>query len=121
MRTTKKDQDYLSSNWSTTADIFDEGKRRGAGSQLKLHEAFHTVFDRRKEHVDLVLADLAEFSGYYFVTPPGASNEFLRQMEGRREVFARILSLIALPMTQLEALWVAAVEETQTSNTEGER
>lgn len=117
----ERGDEVLDQNWTTTADIFDPGKRRGPTMQLRMHQAYSELFDRKQENVDLVMADLAEFSGYFFVTPPGVDPGVRDQMEGRREVFARILSLIALPMTQLEALRVAAAEEQQTSNTEGER
>ncbi len=105
----------------TTRDALVPGKRRGALAEQRLHEAYANVFSRGGEDVDLVLADLAEYSGYFFVTPTGTSADDLFRVEGSRQVFARILSLISLPMSQLEALRKAALEELQTSNEEGSR
>ena len=81
-----------------------------ASAAEALVQAYGNVFDRARPGVDLVLADLALLSGYYFTSPEGAN---LERAEGRREVFARILNLTALPMRQIEALRVAAVEEQQ--------
>lgn len=117
--TKQKKEESFFDRWSTTRDIFDEGARRGAQSTIDLHQAYAEVFDRARPGVDMVLGDLAEFTGYFFVSPRGSSHGDLERMEGMREVFARILNLIALPMPQLEALRLAAIEEQRISNEEG--
>lgn len=105
--------------WKTTRDIFNEGMRRGSAFDLDQATAYAEVFDRTRPGVDTVLADLAEFTGYFFVSPRGSSVDDINRMEGMREVFARILNLIALPVSQLEALRLAAIEEQRVSNEEG--
>lgn len=115
---TKKTEGSFFDRWSTTADIYKEDTRRGAQATVDLHNAYAEVFDRTRPGVDVVLGDLAEFSGYFFTAPRGSSEADLNRMEGMREVFARILNLIALPMPQLEALRLAAIEEQRISNEE---
>ncbi len=109
---------------TTTGDIFPKGKRRGPQSELRLHEAYRAVFTLQKpmkEDLDLVLADLGEFSGYHAVLSPTATDGEMRDHNGRRAVFARILSLIELPLSQLNDLRNAALVEMQISNEEGSR
>jgi hypothetical protein len=55
-----------------------------------LTEAYKAVLGRPNDpHVQMVLADLAGFSGFYQVAPPAdASMGTLDRREGRREVFA---------------------------------
>lgn len=109
---------------TTTSELFQPGHRRGPTSTIRLAGAYEAVFLLRnagKEDLDLVMADLAEFSGYFAVSPPGTSAEELLDANGRRAVFARILSLIRLPMGELTRLRDAALIEMQISSQEGDR
>lgn len=104
-----------------TRDLFDPGHRRGPASEERLIEAYQQVFGTSGEDLDLVLGDLAEASGYYFVTPDDATALQMARSEGARKVFARILSLTRVSPNQLEALREAALLELQTSNEEQPR
>lgn len=117
--TKQKKEESFFDRWATTADIYKEDLRRGSQATIDLHHAYAEVFDRARPGVDTVLGDLAEFTGFFFTAPRGSSEADLNRMEGQREVFARILNLIALPMPQLEALRLAAIEEQRISNEEG--
>jgi hypothetical protein len=107
-----------------TSDIYKEGSRRTAPQTLRLAAAYEAVFVKRRpmqEDVDLVMADLAEFSGYFTTAPTSTNSNDLWDLNGKRSVFARILSLIAIPRVQLEELRKAALDEMHISNTEGQR
>lgn len=75
---------------------------------IELIDAYKHVF---KEHgkdaqVDKVLADLAEFSGYYDVLDETLNPSKLNyaRHEGRREIFARIMFLLGVSSGYREAL-----------------
>ena len=108
----------------TTDKQFAPGKRRGPNQTLVLADCYNAVFTMRqptREALDMVMADLAEFSGYFAVCPPSTSDAELRDMNGRRAVFARILSLTKLSDQERQQLREAALIEMQISNAEGER
>jgi len=108
----------------TTDKNFKEGLRRGAAQTLNLSNAYKAVFTMKQatpEALDTVREDLAEFSGYFAVSPRGASVEEASYDNGMRAVFARILSLTGLSGDELERLRAAALREMQISNEEGER
>ncbi len=80
---------------------------------LELIDAYKHVF---KEHskdaqVDRVLADLAEFTGYYDVPDEELNPTALTYARdaGRREVFARILFLLGVSSGYREALRAIAM------------
>lgn len=98
--------------------------RRGAKQTLVLSDAYKAVFTMKQatpEALEMVMNDLAEFSGYFAVTPRGASIEEAAYDNGMRAVFARIKSLTGLYGGDLERLRAAALLEMQISNEEGER
>lgn len=108
----------------TTDKQFKRGQRRGPSQTLLLADCYNAVFTMRqptREALDMVLNDLAEFSGYFAVPPPGTSNEAAQYFNGQRSVFARILSLSKLSGQEREQLREAALIEMQISNAEGER
>ena len=96
-----------------------KGVRRGAANEQLLMNAYATVFERKSEAVDLVLADLAEYSGYYATMPRDATALQYARAEGGREVFARILSLSGVSDERREEVRVAALAELRTSLEEG--
>ena len=82
-------------------------------ADVELIDAYKHVF---KEHgkdgqVDRVLADLAEFSGYYDVPSEELGLTALNYARdaGRREVFARILFLLGVTSGYREALRAVAL------------
>jgi hypothetical protein len=108
---------------TTTKDSLPRGKRRGPAAELTLNNAYRAVFKNigKDAQTDMVLADLAEFSGYYAVSPRSISEADLNRNEGNREVFARILSLLGVSGEDREALRAAAMVELQISSEEGTR
>lgn len=107
---------------ATTDELFKVP--RGSEAELRLASAYEAVFLLRnatKDDLDMVMVDLAEFTGYFAVAPAGTSEAELRDLNGKRAVFARILSLIKLPMGRLSQLREAALVEMQISSLEGER
>lgn len=108
----------------TTNKRYPEGQRRGAQQTIDLSAAYNAVFTLQKptrESLDMVMTDLAEFSGYFAVAPTDTSSNDLWDRNGRRAVFARILSLIRLSEYEREQLRERALLEMQISNVEGER
>lgn len=108
----------------TTDKQFKQGQRRGARQTLVLSDAYKAVFAMRNptpEALEMVMNDLAEFSGYFAVSPRGSSEADVNYDNGQRSVFARIKSLTGLYGDDLERLRVAALLEMQISNEEGER
>lgn len=107
----------------TTADLFKEGARRGPELTLALGEAWRAFREGRASvaDYDLIIGDLQETSGYYYVTLPGTSSEELRHREGARSVFARILFLLDVPLDKFDEMRRAALVELDITNQEGER
>lgn len=100
------------------SSLFPQGRRRKASAADRLSNAYNEVFSRQ-ESAELVLADLAAFSGFYQVTPPGASDAEVRYAEGMRAVFARIERFRLLTPTERTQLEQAARQEAITSQKEG--
>lgn len=71
--------------------------------QERLASAYQAVFEGRGTKADcgIVLGDLASYSGFFTVLADGASDADLRDAEGRRKVFARILLLTDVSVAQL--------------------
>lgn len=69
----------------------------------RLIEAYEALFGGRggKEDADLVLADLAFESGYFFVDDGSASDAQLRHDSGRRFLFGRIARFLSLSAGEL--------------------
>lgn len=108
----------------TTDKDFKPGNRRGSAQTLMLTDSYKAVFTMKQatpEALAMVLNDLAEFSGYFAVSPRGASTEETAYDNGMRAVFARIKSLIGVEGADLERLRADALREMQISNEEGER
>jgi hypothetical protein len=100
------------------SSLFPKGRRRKAAAAERLSHAYTDVFCRQ-ESAELVLADLAAFSGFYQVTPPGASDAEVRYAEGMRAVFARIERFRLLTPQERTQLEQAARQEAITSQKEG--
>lgn len=97
------------------------GWRRRSRAKLRLADAYRSVFSGRgsKEDAEIVLADLAQFSGFYTVTTPNTPADAVRFAEGQRSVMARVLRFTRLSGVETRELEEAARLETQTSNIEG--
>ncbi len=94
--------------WRTRARQTRQGV---PNADANLVAAYNSVFAQGREDVELVLADLAEFSGFYKVADRGTSADQLNFDEGKRLAFARIWSFLTLTDKQLEELENAARDE----------
>ena len=103
--------------WRTVAT---QVKRpRGDEANLRLAQAYREVFGREHESVEMVLADFANFCGFYKVPPIGAPPETLLVDQGLRAAFGRLFSFLSLPEDRLKALEEAARREAMADDEEG--
>jgi len=84
-------------------------------AELKLANAYRSVFGKDGENTEIVLADLAAHTGFYMVEPPGAD---LSQFQagynaGQRAAFGRLFQFLTLSDEQMRALEVAARQEAE--------
>lgn len=90
------DEDFNSPD--VTPDIIDGWKALAAGRGVSKHTA------------EAMLADLAAFTRFYEAVSPDTPTEVLRDLNGRRAVFARILLLLDVPPAVADALRQASRE-----------
>lgn len=84
-------------------------------TEQQLVAAYRSVFGRKGEDVEIVLADLAAHTGFYLVEPPGSD---LSQFQagynaGQRAAFGRIFHFLSLSDDHLRALEIAARQESE--------
>ena len=94
------------------------GSRRGAKARGKLAAAYREVFKLGREEAEIVLADLAAFSGFYRVTYPGAGD--LAFNEGMRAVYGHIFRFLRMTDQEIRELEEAARYEAVISSQEGD-
>lgn len=92
--------------WQTVRRLFN-GKP--AAQAYARTNAYKAVFDSREGQI--VLADLAEHTGFYFSTHPNTSPEARAYQDGMRNVYSRILSVIRLTDDEQIALEKAVFDE----------
>ena len=68
----------------------------------------------------MVLADLANHSGFYQVMPPGTPMADLMEANGKRAVFGRLFRFLRLSEDEVRALEEAARQEALADAREGE-
>lgn len=97
------------------------GPELTAKEEARLAEAWASIMKGRgsPEDAELVMQDLADASGYFYLSPPGSSADELQRREGAREVYARILFLLDLPMSYIGELRRVALDQLQASQLEG--
>ena len=66
------------------------------------------------EDCEIILVDLASFSGYYNTASPDLPALELKQTEGMRAAIGRIFRMADTPMTELRLLQQAVLREQQT-------
>lgn len=107
---------------TSISDRHPYGKRRAAMAKLDLSTAYQRVFAGTgdEQQAQMVLADLAQFAGFYAVS--GGSNDpvALGRFEGGRAVFGRIMSHVNMTDQELDALQRAARQESIVNQVEGE-
>ncbi len=94
-------------------------KPRGPAATYELADAYLNVFDRRKEQVQLVLADLASFTGFYAVTRAEAPPDARAYADGKRAAFERLFYFLNLTDEERGFLEKAARFETNVSLKDG--
>ncbi|MDJ0513022.1 MAG: hypothetical protein QNJ62_06230 [Methyloceanibacter sp.] len=83
--------------------------------EKRLADAYQRVFETQSasdEDREIVLADLAEYTGFYKITAPG-DLELLQFANGQRAVFARIFQYLRMSDADLKRLEEAALHEAQ--------
>lgn len=98
-----------------TAAKVTGGAPGGAEATAAVVDAWHSLRDGRGDvsHYEIVLADLATFSGYFDTPPVDSSMEAIQRWLGRREICSRILFLAGIQGDALVALREAADAERQ--------
>jgi hypothetical protein len=96
--------------WRSVA-AYPDCQNRGAIAQERLTQAYRDVFCRKDESTEIVLADLANYCGFYKVPPIGSPPETLLVDQGLRAAFGRLFSFLAMTDDQLAALEGAARRE----------
>jgi hypothetical protein len=98
--------------WVSLASQYQAGLRRGNRAMQDLANAYNHVFrgNPTKAEAEMVLADLANESGFYKVHVPGPEVS-LEYETGKRAVFGRILRFIRMSQEEHTALEYAARQE----------
>lgn len=99
-------------SWRNTAYL---RQTKPVTAELKVVNAYQSLFGKSSEDAEIVLADLAAHTGFYLVHEPGAdlSNYQAGHAAGMRTAFARIFQFLSLPDDQLRALEEAARQESE--------
>lgn len=100
--------------WRTTA----KGSHGEQHRDLRLVTAYKEVFEKNSESVELVLADLAQFTGFYQVMPPDTPPSELAHSNGLRAAFGRLFHFLSLTEDDLRELETAARLEARANNGE---
>lgn len=106
--------------WASLTSLF--AKPRGNEAVDALAQAYRDVFrgNATQNQAQMVLADLADYSGYYKVSPAVESLGELAAEAGKRSVFARIAGFLHMSDSEIRALQEAARQESLSTQYEGE-
>lgn len=100
------------------ASVRGSNPKRDQAAKEKLREAYVTVFSG--ESGQIVLADLAEYCGYYKVFDPAISMSVMADHNARRAVFGRIFHFLNLSEDERRELHEAARREYLANIDEGQ-
>lgn len=103
--------------WVTLAKLFR--RARGAEAELKLALAYRNVFRLNNEDVQTVLADLADYTGFFRVNGQGIPPDDRAFSDGMRAAYGRLFRFLNLTDEEQQALVQAARVETLASSNEG--
>lgn len=92
---------------------------RGDEAHLRLALAYHNVFKASDEDAQLVLADLADYTGFYRVNGEGIPPDDRAFSDGKRAAFGRLFRFLNLTDDEKNALVQAARVESIASSNEG--
>jgi hypothetical protein len=79
--------------WACIARELDAGNRRGPEAVARLEQAYRDVAATPAGQI--VIADLANHSGWNKVAPPGTPPDRLSEMNGSRAAFGRLFLFLA--------------------------
>ena len=104
------------------ASSFPNGRKRGAAASKRLVSAYNAVFTGKgsAEDADMVLADMANFTGFYRVNGIGVSGEDRAFADGLRAAYGRIFRFLNLTDAERRSLEFAAREEALADSEEGD-
>jgi hypothetical protein len=92
---------------------------RSAEAELRLALAYRNVFNPQNADVQIVLSDLADFTGFYRVNGVGIPPDDRAFSDGMRAAFGRLFRFLNLTDEEKAALVEAARAETLVSATQG--
>lgn len=98
------------------------GKRRTPAVKMDVANAYHATFTGNADanQADIVLVDLAAFSGFFGVTPAGVDPDTRAFNDGQRAVFGRIMSMLRMPARERDAFMTVVRDESFVNMFEGE-
>lgn len=79
--------------WACIAGLFNSGERRSQDALDRLQSAYRDVAST--EAGQIVIADLANQSGWNKCAPPGTPPDRLSEMNGSRAAFGRLFLFLA--------------------------
>lgn len=94
-------------SFATIADVLARGiPRNDLTRDARLMEAYVAFSEGRasREDAELILVDLAIYSGYFHVSERGSTGTEMAYDAGARSVFARIMFMLNLPMDRVADL-----------------
>lgn len=103
--------------WFTLARRY--AAARGAAAEHRLAHAYRALFATTNTDAQIVLADLADFTGFFRVNGAGIGGDDRAFSDGMRAAYGRIFRFINLTDEERSALVEAARAETLASANEG--
>lgn len=90
------------------------------GQDKEITDAYRRLFGHNNDNAQIVLADLADFCGFYKIEPSGSDMSAYQagHVNGLRSAFGRIFYFLGLNEDDLKALEEAAREESRARSTE---
>lgn len=97
-----------------------QGKKpRSPSATQELAKAYLSVFDKKRDDVQMVLADLADFTGFYAVSSEDKPPDARAYADGKRAAFGRLFRFLNLTDEERGFLEKAARAETNVSLRDG--
>lgn len=95
--------------WWPISRRFDEP--RGLAAEERLRQAYANIFRTSNDDAQLVLADLADFTGFYRVNGQGIPPDDRAFSDGKRAAFGRLFRFLNLTEEERSELAEAARRE----------
>lgn len=104
--------------WLPIARLFRQ-RPRGTEAEMRLASAYRNVFMSGSGDAEIVLADLADFTGFFRVNGAGIPPDDRAFSDGMRAAYGRLFRFLNLTDEERSALIDAARTETLASHNEG--